>query len=356
MTQRKPKARPRSGRSGSSTRPDLPDEPAKTDNEPSLPAIAIQWLEQLDKERGYSPRTLLSYRQALRSLAQLAGSTQPQDITARQLRQWVTQLSRSGLSPRTLAQRLSVWRGLFDFCALAQPPGEASRANPARGIRAPRAPRRLPKALSPDMANQLANYQPGERFERQRDKAMLELLYSSGLRLAELCSLDAAFFQEADASGGTYTSSSWLDVAEAQVTVLGKGRKSRTVPVGKAALQALETWLEVRALWLQEHLAGDRRALFLSLRGTRLSRRSVQVRLKRLAQQQGIPANVHPHVLRHSFASHLLQSSGDLRAVQELLGHASIATTQVYTALDFQRLAKVYDEAHPRARRSVDKS
>lgn len=323
---------------------------------PVLPAIAVRWLEQLANERGYSPRTLSSYRQALQSLAKLAGDIQPQDITAQHLRQWLTHLSRSGLAPRSVAQRLSVWRGLLDYCALDEPGDNRVRANPARSIRAPRAPRRLPKALSPDMADRLANYQPGEAVEQQRDKAMLELLYSSGLRLAELCSLDAGYFEGHDTADGPHTSSSWLDMNEAQVTVLGKGSKSRTVPVGKAAMAALAQWLSVRQIWLDAHPSADQTALFLSLRGRRLSHRSVQVRIKRLAQRQGIPANVHPHVLRHSFASHLLQSSGDLRAVQELLGHASIATTQVYTALDFQRLAKVYDEAHPRARRSVDKS
>jgi integrase/recombinase XerC len=175
---------------------------------------------------------------------------------------------------------------------------------------------------------------------------MLELFYSSGLRLSELTSLDVRHFAEA----GT-RSNSWLDLAEAEVTVLGKGGKRRTVPVGGPALAALRAWLAERERWLGEHPAADPRPLFVSALGRRLANRTVQVRLKRLAQRRGVPANVHPHVLRHSFASHLLQSSGDLRAVQELLGHASIATTQVYTSLDFQRLAKVYDAAHPRARR-----
>lgn len=320
---------------------------------PDLPPLAEQWLERLTVERGYSPRTIASYRQALALLAELAGPTEFAAITAQQVRGWIARLSRQGQAPRTTAQRLSVWRGFFDYCAreTGQPAAAAeSLANPARGIKAPRAPRRLPKALSPDLAGQLVDYQPGASFEMQRDKAMLELLYSSGLRLAELCSLDAAYQQDR-VSG--YQSESWLDVAEAQVTVLGKGSKSRTVPVGRAALDALALWLEMRGQWLQDHPRADQAALFLSNRGRRLSHRSVQVRLKRLALKQGIPANVHPHVLRHSFASHVLQSSGDLRAVQELLGHASISTTQVYTSLDFQRLAQVYDAAHPRARRDT---
>lgn len=321
----------------------------------SLAPQCQAWLNQLAKERGYSPRTIASYRHGLIALGEFAQETPLADITAHQVRSWIALMSRQGLAPRSIAQRLSVWRGFFDFSALQKKAlgtlaGPA--ANPARGIKAPRAAKRLPKALSPDLASQLADYQPGSAFEMQRDKAMLELLYSSGLRLAELCSLDAQYLAEqAGPTGSAYRSDSWLDLDEAQVTVLGKGSKTRSVPVGRAAITALVAWLAVRERWLQDHPSADQAALFLSNRGLRLSHRSVQVRLKQLALKQGIPANVHPHVLRHSFASHLLQSSGDLRAVQELLGHASIASTQVYTALDFQRLAQVYDAAHPRARR-----
>lgn len=312
------------------------------------------WLERLRYERGYSERTLTSYRQALSSLAGLAGAhdmaaTQPADI-----RRWVGQLAQGGLSARSIAHRLSVWRGFFDEAGAngsrrpdphESAPSATGTANPARGVRAPRAGRRLPKALSPDDAMRLVGYQPRDTFEQHRDKAIVELLYSSGLRLAELCSLDAQFTQSGDT-----TSVSWLDMSEAQVTVTGKGRKSRSVPVGRDALQALRAWLSVRADWLRDRPGADARALFLSRRGARLSHRSVQARMRELGVGQGIASAVHPHVLRHSFASHVLQSSGDLRAVQELLGHASIATTQVYTSLDFQRLAQVYDAAHPRAR------
>ena len=320
----------------------------------------LGWLEQLARERAYSPRTIASYRHALTDLCELAADTPFTELTAHQIRGWAAQMARRGLKPRSIAHRLSVWRGFLDYCAgagaahaaAADPDGKPARANAARGVRGPRAPRRLPKALSPDMAARLADYQPGAGFEMVRDKAMLELLYSSGLRLAELCSLDAEYCDGGEANGGRPRSDSWLDMAEAQVTVLGKGSKSRTVPVGRAALTALQAWLTMREAWLAAHPAADPAPLFLSGRGRRLSHRSVQMRLKQLALKQGIPANVHPHVLRHSFASHVLQSSGDLRAVQELLGHASIATTQVYTALDFQRLAQVYDAAHPRARRA----
>lgn len=321
---------------------------------------ARHWLSQLAGERGYSPLTIASYRRGLLSLQSLSGEAAPGTITSHQIRRWVSVLARNGLAPRSIAQRLSVWRGFFDHYGQQQPGNAISRANPVRGIRAPRAGKRLPKALSPDMAGHLADYEPGPAFEMQRDKAMLELLYSSGLRLAELCSLDAHFEERAGQdSEPPYRSDSWLDMAEARVTVLGKGSKTRVVPVGGAALKALAQWLDIRARWWLQHphaadgLDADQAALFISNRGRRLSHRSVQTRLKQIALRQSIPANVHPHVLRHSFASHLLQSSGDLRAVQELLGHASIATTQVYTALDFQRLAQVYDQAHPRARRKA---
>ncbi|MEZ5740037.1 MAG: tyrosine recombinase XerC [Burkholderiaceae bacterium] len=342
---------------------------------PAAWPLAERWLAQLRTERGYSERTLTSYRQALQMLRGFVdghdrghgdghGSgtsgghsgghngrhdeTQPggpdgdlpdwRAVGAEQVRRWVGMMARNGLAPRTIAHRLSAWRGFFDHAC----PGH----NPARGIRAPRAPRRLPKALSPDHAHQLAEYPCSDVFESVRDKAMLELLYSAGLRLAELCSLDWQYFDT-----DRQTSQSWLDIGEAQVTVVGKGGKRRSVPVGSLALKALQQWLATRAQWRAGHPDSDERALFLSHLGRRLAHRTVQVRIKRLARLQGIPSNVHPHVLRHSFASHLLQSSGDLRAVQELLGHASISTTQVYTSLDFQRLAQVYDGAHPRARR-----
>ncbi|MCD6733502.1 MAG: tyrosine recombinase XerC [Burkholderiaceae bacterium] len=263
-------------------------------------------------------------------------------VNEHRVRRWVAANARAGLSARSIARRLSAWRGFFDWLASQ---GEVV-ANPARGVRAPRAARRLPKALAPDVAVRFVEAEPGDGFEAARDQAMLELFYSSGLRLSELTSLDLRHFD-----GPPAASTGWIDLDEAELTVRGKGGRSRTVPIGSAAREALRRWLGERAAWCALHPGCDERALFLSGRGRRLANRTVQARLKRLAIARGVPADVHPHVLRHSFASHLLQSSGDLRAVQELLGHASIATTQVYTSLDFQRLAAVYDAAHPRARR-----
>jgi len=310
-----------------------------TQSEPSIQA----YLARLSTERGYSPKTIDSYGRDLRLLASIAAGRPWSALDETGLRRWIAAQVRGAASPRSIARRLSCWRGFFDWLAER---GEIT-ANPARGLRAPRASRRLPKALSPDQALQLLSaHATPDSFEAVRDQAMLELFYSSGLRLSELTGVDVRYFR--DASGASV---SWLDLREAEVTVLGKGGKRRTVPVGMAARQALDAWLNAREKLLATCPSADGRALFLSRLGRRLSNRSVQLRIKRLALQRAIPADVHPHVMRHSFASHLLQSSGDLRAVQELLGHANISTTQVYTALDFQRLAKVYDDAHPRAKR-----
>ncbi len=310
-------------------------------------------LGRLATERAYSPRTLASYRADLQILADWLRASGPAAPAAPDgepdwtrvdeaaLRRWVAQATRGGQSPRSIARRLSCWRGFLDELVLAG----VLPANPARGLRAPRASRRLPKALSPDQAA-AAMAPAGEGFEAVRDRALLELLYSCGLRLSELTGLDARYTQREG-----HESRGWLSVAEAEVNVLGKGGKRRTVPVGRMAMAALDAWLAQRQAFLAAHPGADPDALFLSARGTRLSPRTIQDRLHRHGVTQGLPARLHPHVLRHSFASHVLQSSGDLRAVQELLGHASIRSTQVYTALDFQRLAGVYDAAHPRARR-----
>lgn len=301
-----------------------------------------RYLARLRFERGYSPATLKSYQHDLNLLVQLLGGREWAQLEERDIRRWVADATRAGLAARTIARRLSAWRGFLDQLATEGTIG----ANPARSVSAPRMPRRLPKALAPDLAVRLVAFEPDDTFETVRDKAMVELLYSTGLRLAELAGLDLRYCDEPG-----YRSACWLALAESEVTVRGKGGKSRTVPVGAAARTALEHWLAVRNTWLEGHQDADLRPLFLSSRGRRLSHRAIQVRIKRLAVRLGIPVDVHPHVLRHSFASHLLQSSGDLRAVQELLGHASIVTTQVYTSLDFQRLAAVYDAAHPRAHR-----
>jgi len=321
-----------------------------TPSEPAADPRIARYLVRLATERGCSARTVDSYRRDLGLLQRIADGRAWADVTEADLRRWIATERRGGAAPRSIARRLSAWRGFLDWLADA---GEVA-ANPARALRAPKAGRRLPKALPPDLAVRLVAGGPGTEaaaFESVRDDAMLELLYSSGLRLSELTSLDAGYVE-----APPYRSASWLDLDEAEVTVLGKGGKRRTVPVGRKALEALRRWLAERERWLTLHPAAERHALFVSGLGRRLANRTVQVRLARLARLRGVPADVHPHVLRHSFASHLLQSSGDLRAVQELLGHANITTTQVYTSLDFQRLAKVYDDAHPRARRRTEGS
>lgn len=308
------------------------------------PAWVSEYLRHLRTERSCSERTLESYGFDLRLLLESLGTRDPAALGEQDIRRWVAKRSQDELAPRSTARTLSCWRGLYDWLI------ERGRAqhNPARGVRAPKASRRLPKAVSVDQAMQLLDVRPpqGDEFARLRDQAMLELFYSSGLRLSELTGLDWRYLEDAQ-----YRSQSWIDLDQREVQVLGKGGKRRIAPIGAAAATALRDWIAERERWLAGHPQADRRALFLSSRGSRIPNRSVQEIVRRRSIERGVPTGMHPHVLRHSFASHLLQSSGDLRAVQELLGHASIATTQVYTALDFQRLAAVYDAAHPRAKR-----
>lgn len=287
------------------------------------------WLETLEHQRRLSEHTLANYSRAVSVLFTLKEKTALRDLDAQQIRRFVARLHATGLSGRTLALTLSAWRGLYQW--LARHRGFA--ANPVQGVRAPKSPRHLPQALSVEQAQQLLESPASEMPEALRDRAMFELLYSSGLRLAELIALDA--------------DDGRLDLKQGEVTVTGKGSKTRTVPVGGRARDALRDWLKARALLA----APQERALFVGARGRRIAASAVQARLRAWARRQGLVAPVHPHMLRHSFASHVLQSSQDLRAVQELLGHASISTTQVYTHLDFQALAKVYDAAHPRARK-----
>lgn len=295
------------------------------------PAEAVAaYLDELAEQRRLSPHTVANYR---RDLAQLlaAADGQPLDrLLVHHIRRFVASLHAKGLSGRSLARLLSAWRGFFTWL------GERGlvKLNPCEGMRAPKSPRRLPKALSVDeTARLLEPDDDGDGRLEARDAAMFELLYSSGLRLAELVGLDR------DALDGI--------LHEGEVRVLGKRAKLRLVPVGSQARLALAAWAAVR----DELAAADEPALFVNRRGRRISPRSVELRLARRAVRLGLPQHVHPHMLRHSFASHVLQSSGDLRAVQEMLGHASIASTQVYTHLDFQHLASVYDKAHPRAKR-----
>lgn len=291
----------------------------------------------------------MAYRRDLDALLACRGEAADwASVREQDIRRWVAAAARDGLSATSLARRLSAWRGFFDALASA---GRVT-ANPVLGVKPPKRPRRLPKALPVDQAVQLVAGDATQEtaFTTSRDHAMAELLYSSGLRLSELTALDCRWLRDA---GNGYRSSAWFDRTAAEVQVEGKGRKRRAVPVGRAALVALDAWLAVRSAWLAQHPGADTAPLFLSLHGRRLSNRSVQLRLKALSYRRGLPVHVHPHMLRHSFASHLLQSSGDLRAVQELLGHAGIGTTQIYTALDFQHLARVYDASHPRARRAA---
>ncbi len=290
----------------------------------------------LAAEKQYSPATVASYGRDIRILAALAGAKAAGALASADIRIFAARLNQRGLHPRTIARTLSAWRGFFAWgCRFA-----GMAANPAAGVRAPKAPKTLPKALSVDHAMVLMDNVQADTGDAAdlRDRAMFELFYSSGLRLAEVIGLDAV------AQPG---SRGWVDERSAEVTVTGKGNKTRTVPVGAKAIAALLAWRAARPALVKD----DPRPLFLSPRGSRVSASLVATRLKRWARRSGVPAHVHPHVLRHSFATHLLQSSGDLRAVQELLGHANISTTQIYTNLDFQHLAKVYDAAHPRARR-----
>jgi integrase/recombinase XerC len=290
------------------------------------PSALARYLDFLRHERRLAAHTLSAYARDGALLEVLAAGRQPGELGAPDIRRFVATLHGKGLSPRSLARLLSSWRGYFDWLARH---GEVA-ANPCKGIRPPRAARTLPEALSPDDASRLVAIDD-ESDAGIRDRALFELAYSCGLRVSELTGLDVG---AVDAGSG-----------EARVT--GKGAKTRIVPVGRPALAALARWLPVR---LRIAAPGEA-ALFVGRAGKRLSPREVQRRIKRWAAAAGLAVDVHPHMLRHSFASHLLQSSGDLRAVQEMLGHASIASTQVYTHLDFQHLAKVYDAAHPRAKR-----
>jgi integrase/recombinase XerC len=284
------------------------------------------FLGHLANERRLSQNTILNYRRDIEALIGLAADTPLAKLQIHHIRRFVSQLHARGLDGRTLARMLSAWRGFYRY--LARDHGYTN--NPCAGLRAPKAKKSLPHALSPDEAARMMDIPDDDKLAT-RDKAIFELFYSSGLRLAELTSLAPAD----------------VNFSDATVRVTGKGAKTRVVPVGSQALAALKQWLEKRAPLVKDG-AG---ALFVNRNGTRLSARAIQYRMKAWALKLGLVANVHPHVLRHSFASHVLQSSGDLRAVQEMLGHASISTTQVYTHLDFQYLAKVYDAAHPRAKK-----
>jgi integrase/recombinase XerC len=299
-------------------------------------SLVAAYLTHVRVEKRLAERTQALYTQDLEKLqanAQSAGVGLRQ-VHNTHVRRWVAQMHSGGRSARGIALILSGWRGLYVWMGRQ---GLIDH-NPVQDVRAPKSGKPLPKALGVDASVQLASHvqatdPPGVEA---RDRCITELLYGCGLRIGELVGLDALAGPSARG---------WIDVQAGEAHVLGKGDKRRSVPVGKAALNALGEWLELRASWVRDGSA----ALFIGARGQRLTPQHIRVRLKRRSMLAGLDTPVHPHMLRHSFASHVLQSSGDLRAVQELLGHASISTTQVYTRLDFQHLAKVYDAAHPRA-------
>ena len=299
---------------------------ADADDVKRVPQTVEQYLAHLANERRLSRHSTLAYQRDLAALFAEMKGARPEDVTLPQIRRMVAALHARGLSGRSLARMLSAWRGFYRY--LAEHHG--LKSNPCVGIRAPKSPKRLPDALTPDEAQRLVEV-PGESTLAVRDRAMLELFYSSGLRLAELAGVDW----------------SAIDMTDGTARVHGKGAKTRVVPVGRQALAALAAWREARRALPPR----DASAVFVNRYGRRLSVRMIETRIKAAGLKQGIERDVHPHMLRHSFASHVLQSSGDLRAVQEMLGHASIATTQIYTHLDFQHLAKAYDKAHPRAKR-----
>jgi len=285
-------------------------------------------VDHLGGERNYSPHTVAAYRRDLQVFVAYLRrhGLSPEDASDETVRQFLAKEHRRGVSAKSLKRRLSAIRGWFRYLR-----AEGRVANPpVLDLRAPKAAGRLPQTLDPEQMTRLLEQEERNLLD-VRDRALFELIYSSGLRLSETVGLDLAS----------------LDLNGGRVRVLGKGRKARELPVGSKAQAALRRWLEVRPQLAKE----GEQALFLSRRGHRLGARSVQQRLRRRAQMAGLETPTHPHMLRHAFASHLLESSGDLRAVQELLGHADISTTQIYTHLDYQHLARVYDHAHPRARR-----
>lgn len=288
-----------------------------------------RYTRYLEHERRTSPHTVSNYRRDLLRLHDHCRRYADGDwarLTTAHVRLWATELHRAGLGGRSIQRLLSAARSFYRYLLREQ----CVTLNPVIGVGAPRAPRRLPQALSPDEAARLVALPAGDAWVL-RDAALLELLYSCGLRLSELIALDMPE----------------LDLTAKLASVTGKGRKQRIVPIGGPAVAALRAWLAARA----DVVAPNEAAVFIGRNGRRMHGRAVQARVQYWARRQGLGRPVHPHMLRHSFASHLLESSGDLRAVQELLGHANLSTTQIYTHLDYQHLAKVYDQAHPRARR-----
>ena len=297
--------------------------------------LAVRYLEHVRVEKRLAPRTVELYAADLQKLQiyTQAAHVPLTEVHNTHMRRWVAQMHSTGRSPRGIALILSGWRGFYAWLGREG----LVTSNPVQGVRAPKVPKPLPKALGVEEAVQLASFvrQDENPVREARDHCITELLYGCGLRIGELVGLDVL---------ASIRAAGWIDMAAAEAHVLGKGNKKRSVPVGSKALEALVRWLSLRPQW-----AGSDGALFINPRGSRLTPQHIRVRLKQRSLQAGLATPVHPHMLRHSFASHVLQSSSDLRAVQELLGHANITTTQVYTRLDFQHLARAYDAAHPRA-------
>ncbi len=294
--------------------------------------LLTEYLNYLNVERGLSPLTRENYARDIKQLLNYSKDTQLKDVNTTDIRKIVASLHSKGLGGKSIARMLSSWRGFFDF--LIQRKGFSQ--NPAHGIRAPKSAKSLPQALSIEQAIKLVDIKEDDVLS-MRDHAALELFYSSGLRLSELVNLNI----------------DQIDFTEGTVLVHGKGNKTRIVPLGSHAITALKNWLGLRTSLLISNPAET--AVFVGKQGKRISARNIQYRLKDWSIKQGINTSVHPHMLRHSFASHVLQSSGDLRAVQEMLGHVNISTTQVYTHLDYQHLTKIYDAAHPRAKKGRNK-
>lgn len=290
--------------------------------------LLTEYLKFLHFERGLSPLTRENYARDIQQLFTLSDDIALDSLQTTHIRRYIANLHSKGLGGKSIARMLSSWRGFFDY--LMQRHGYPN--NPAKGLRAPKSAKTLPQALSIEQAIKLVDVREDDLLS-VRDHAILELFYSSGLRLSELINLNI----------------DELDFTEGTITVTGKGNKTRIVPLGNHAVTAIQQWLKLRSSLLNQH--PQEKAVFIGKQGKRMTARNVQYRLKDWAIKQGLDSSVHPHMLRHSFASHVLQSSGDLRAVQEMLGHANISTTQVYTHLDYQHLTKVYDTAHPRAKK-----
>lgn len=306
--------------------------------------LSVDWQQPIDNflyylqyERGYSKNTLASYQRQLQQVG-LSVYNNPEwqqlnwfTLEQPQLKQHINALRLAGIKPRTIALKVAALRSFFSFLQAQK----LRQDNPALYLTIPKAARDLPKNLAVDQVNHLLNFDSSDDILACRDKAILELFYSSGLRLEELINLNI----------------NDIDWQQKLLRVIGKGNKQRLVPVGSLALNAIQHWLSMRPAFSQQLAEADKLALFISKQHKRISARHVRQRVQLWAKQQGLSQHLHPHMLRHSFASHMLESSQDLRAVQELLGHANLSTTQVYTHLDFTHLAKVYDNAHPRARK-----